>query len=70
MRRAWSRPFDCNVCSSYMQADAPSINCSGIGIQLALFADDTALYLSGQTERNICPHLQKVIEELARWFQI
>ncbi|GBP92924.1 RNA-directed DNA polymerase from mobile element jockey [Eumeta japonica] len=40
------------------------------GVQLALFADDTALYLRGQTERSICPHLQKAIEELARWFQI
>ncbi|GBP83142.1 Probable RNA-directed DNA polymerase from transposon BS [Eumeta japonica] len=42
---------------------------SSSGVQLALFADDTALYLRGQTERNICPHLQKAIEELARWFQ-
>ncbi|GBP86568.1 Probable RNA-directed DNA polymerase from transposon BS [Eumeta japonica] len=40
------------------------------GVQLGLFADDTALYLRGQAERNICPHLQKAIEELARWFQI
>ncbi|GBP87638.1 RNA-directed DNA polymerase from mobile element jockey [Eumeta japonica] len=39
-------------------------------VQIALFADDTALYLRGQTERNICPHLQKAIEKLARWFQI
>ncbi|GBP31286.1 Probable RNA-directed DNA polymerase from transposon BS [Eumeta japonica] len=43
---------------------------SSSGVQLALFADDTALYLRGQTERSICPHLQKAIEELARWFQI
>ncbi|GBP34183.1 RNA-directed DNA polymerase from mobile element jockey [Eumeta japonica] len=39
------------------------------GVQLALFADDTALYLCGQTELNICPHLQKAIKELARWLQ-
>ncbi|GBP27708.1 RNA-directed DNA polymerase from mobile element jockey [Eumeta japonica] len=43
---------------------------SSSGVQLALFADDTALYLRGQTERNICPHLQRAIEELGRWFQI
>ncbi|GBP14436.1 hypothetical protein EVAR_7723_1 [Eumeta japonica] len=42
----------------------------GLGVQLALFADDSALYLRSQTERNVCPHLQKAIEELARWFQI
>ncbi|GBP71324.1 RNA-directed DNA polymerase from mobile element jockey [Eumeta japonica] len=43
---------------------------SSSGVQLALFADNTALYLRDQTERNICPHLQKAVEELARWFQI
>ncbi|GBP83468.1 RNA-directed DNA polymerase from mobile element jockey [Eumeta japonica] len=42
---------------------------SGLGVQLALFADDTALYLCGPTERNICPHLQRAMDELARWFQ-
>ncbi|GBP20502.1 RNA-directed DNA polymerase from mobile element jockey [Eumeta japonica] len=47
---------------------APGLD--GISVQIALFADDTTLYLRGQTERNICPHLQKAIEELARWFQI
>ncbi|GBP31084.1 Probable RNA-directed DNA polymerase from transposon BS [Eumeta japonica] len=40
------------------------------GVQLALFADDTALYLRGATERNIGPHLQRAIDELGRWFQI
>ncbi|GBP40816.1 Probable RNA-directed DNA polymerase from transposon BS [Eumeta japonica] len=34
------------------------------GVQLALFADDTALYLRGATERNIGPHLQRAIDEL------
>ncbi|GBP39799.1 RNA-directed DNA polymerase from mobile element jockey [Eumeta japonica] len=43
---------------------------SSSGVQLALFADDTALYLRGQSERNICPRLQKAIEDLARRFQI
>ncbi|GBP94792.1 Probable RNA-directed DNA polymerase from transposon BS [Eumeta japonica] len=42
---------------------------SSSGVQLALFADDTALYLRGQTERSIYPLLQMAIEELARWFQ-
>ncbi|GBP26832.1 Probable RNA-directed DNA polymerase from transposon BS [Eumeta japonica] len=27
------------------------------GVQVALFTDDTALYLRGQIERSICPHL-------------
>ncbi|GBP67600.1 RNA-directed DNA polymerase from mobile element jockey [Eumeta japonica] len=40
------------------------------GVQLALFADDTALYLRGATERNIGPHLQRAVDELGRWFQI
>ncbi|GBP55073.1 RNA-directed DNA polymerase from mobile element jockey [Eumeta japonica] len=53
-------------CNSVYTNDIPR---SSSGVQLALFADDTALYLRGQTERNICPHLQKAIEELARWFQ-
>ncbi|GBP49013.1 RNA-directed DNA polymerase from mobile element jockey [Eumeta japonica] len=39
------------------------------GVQLALFADDTALYLSGSNFRIITPRLQKVIDELTRWFQ-
>ncbi|GBP79734.1 Probable RNA-directed DNA polymerase from transposon BS [Eumeta japonica] len=39
------------------------------GVQLALFTDDTALYLRGQIERSIFPHLQKAIDELIRWFQ-
>ncbi|GBP97633.1 RNA-directed DNA polymerase from mobile element jockey [Eumeta japonica] len=39
------------------------------GVQLALFADDTALYLSGSSFRIITPRLQKAIDELTRWFQ-
>ncbi|GBP55065.1 Probable RNA-directed DNA polymerase from transposon BS [Eumeta japonica] len=39
------------------------------GVQLALFTDDTALYLRGQTERSIYLHLQRAIDKLARWFQ-
>ncbi|GBP55028.1 RNA-directed DNA polymerase from mobile element jockey [Eumeta japonica] len=39
------------------------------GVQLALFADDTALYLSGSNFRIITPRLQKAIDELTRWFQ-
>ncbi|GBP21610.1 RNA-directed DNA polymerase from mobile element jockey [Eumeta japonica] len=39
------------------------------GVQLALFADDTALYLSGSNFRIITPRLQKAIDKLTRWFQ-
>ncbi|GBP38301.1 Probable RNA-directed DNA polymerase from transposon BS [Eumeta japonica] len=39
------------------------------GVQLALFADDIALYLSGSNFRIITPRLQKTIDELTRWFQ-
>ncbi|GBP33384.1 Probable RNA-directed DNA polymerase from transposon BS [Eumeta japonica] len=35
------------------------------GVQLALSADDTTLYLRGATERNICHHLQRAIDEMA-----
>ncbi|GBP51194.1 hypothetical protein EVAR_85405_1 [Eumeta japonica] len=34
-----------------------------------VFADDTALYLSGSNFRIITPRLQKAIDELTRWFQ-
>ncbi|GBP62763.1 Probable RNA-directed DNA polymerase from transposon BS [Eumeta japonica] len=36
------------------------------GVQLALFADDTALFLRSNCLRNILPRLQKAIEELTR----
>ncbi|GBP59519.1 hypothetical protein EVAR_42424_1 [Eumeta japonica] len=40
-----------------------------LGVQLALFPDDSGLNLHGQIERSICPHLQRTIDELGRWFQ-
>ncbi|GBP78984.1 RNA-directed DNA polymerase from mobile element jockey [Eumeta japonica] len=39
------------------------------GVQLALFADDTALYLRGISFRSITPRLQRAIDELTQWFQ-
>ncbi|GBP88172.1 Probable RNA-directed DNA polymerase from transposon BS [Eumeta japonica] len=39
------------------------------GVQLALFADDTALYLRSSNFRQITLRLQKAIDELTRWFQ-
>ncbi|GBP50271.1 hypothetical protein EVAR_40813_1 [Eumeta japonica] len=36
MRSASPRPLDCDVCSSYVQADTPSINCSGIDASIAV----------------------------------
>ncbi|GBP97050.1 Probable RNA-directed DNA polymerase from transposon BS [Eumeta japonica] len=37
------------------------------GVQLALFADDTALYLRGNNYRDTTPRLQRAIDELTRW---
>ncbi|GBP24722.1 Probable RNA-directed DNA polymerase from transposon BS [Eumeta japonica] len=45
------------------------IPCPQIGVQLALFADDTALYLRCSNFRQITPRLQKAIDEMMRWFQ-
>ncbi|GBP32504.1 Probable RNA-directed DNA polymerase from transposon BS [Eumeta japonica] len=39
------------------------------GVQLALFADESALYLSGSNFCQITPRLQKAIDKLTRWFQ-
>ncbi|GBP31017.1 hypothetical protein EVAR_81917_1 [Eumeta japonica] len=39
------------------------------GVQLALFADNIALYLRGSNFRQITSHLQKVIDVLTLWFQ-
>ncbi|GBP24123.1 PiggyBac transposable element-derived protein 4 [Eumeta japonica] len=38
-------------------------------VQLALFADDTALYQRGINFKNITPRLQTAIDELTQWFQ-
>ncbi|GBP82550.1 Probable RNA-directed DNA polymerase from transposon BS [Eumeta japonica] len=40
------------------------------GVQLALFADDTALYLCGSNFRNTTPRLQRAIDELTRWLRL
>ncbi|GBP11668.1 Probable RNA-directed DNA polymerase from transposon BS [Eumeta japonica] len=39
------------------------------GIQLALFANDTALYYRNKYEKPTFLHLQRVIDELGRWFR-
>ncbi|GBP62047.1 hypothetical protein EVAR_54072_1 [Eumeta japonica] len=36
MQNAWPRPLECNVYNSYVQADAPSINCSEIDASVAI----------------------------------
>ncbi|GBP65913.1 Probable RNA-directed DNA polymerase from transposon BS [Eumeta japonica] len=41
-----------------------------IGVQLAFFADDTALYLRGNSFRDITPRLQRAIDELTRWLRL
>ncbi|GBP36323.1 Probable RNA-directed DNA polymerase from transposon X-element [Eumeta japonica] len=40
------------------------------GVQLALFADDTALFLRSNCLRNILPRLQRAIDELTQWLQL
>ncbi|GBP16386.1 Probable RNA-directed DNA polymerase from transposon BS [Eumeta japonica] len=40
------------------------------GIQLALFVDDTALYLRGSNFRDTTPRLQRAIDELTRWLRL
>ncbi|GBP25667.1 Probable RNA-directed DNA polymerase from transposon BS [Eumeta japonica] len=39
------------------------------GVQLALFADDTALFFRSRTRRSIFHHLPKAIDELGQWFR-
>ncbi|GBP55467.1 RNA-directed DNA polymerase from mobile element jockey [Eumeta japonica] len=39
------------------------------GVQLALFADDTALFLRSRTRRSIFRHLPRAIDELGQWFR-
>ncbi|GBP22157.1 Probable RNA-directed DNA polymerase from transposon X-element [Eumeta japonica] len=40
------------------------------GVQLALFADDTALYLRGSNFRDTTPRLRRAIDELIRWLRL
>ncbi|GBP67659.1 Probable RNA-directed DNA polymerase from transposon BS [Eumeta japonica] len=39
------------------------------GVQLTLFADDTALYFRSRTRLSIFRHLPKAIDELGQWFR-
>ncbi|GBP55068.1 Probable RNA-directed DNA polymerase from transposon BS [Eumeta japonica] len=40
------------------------------GVQLAFFADDTALYLRSNCIGNILPRLQRAIDELTQWLRL
>ncbi|GBP83573.1 RNA-directed DNA polymerase from mobile element jockey [Eumeta japonica] len=40
------------------------------GVQLALFVDDTALYLRSNYIGNILPKLQRAIDELTQWLRL
>ncbi|GBP55015.1 Probable RNA-directed DNA polymerase from transposon BS [Eumeta japonica] len=40
------------------------------GVQFALFADDTALFLLSNCLRNILPRLQRAIDELTQWLRL
>ncbi|GBP69340.1 RNA-directed DNA polymerase from mobile element jockey [Eumeta japonica] len=39
------------------------------GVQLVLFADDTALFFRSRTRRSIFRHLPRAIDELGQWFR-
>ncbi|GBP26877.1 RNA-directed DNA polymerase from mobile element jockey [Eumeta japonica] len=43
---------------------------SNPGVQLALFADDTTLFLRSDSLNHIIPRLQRAINELTQWFQL
>ncbi|GBP31618.1 RNA-directed DNA polymerase from mobile element jockey [Eumeta japonica] len=43
---------------------------SSLGVQLALFADDTTLFLRSDSLNHIIPRLQRAINELTQWFQL
>ncbi|GBP67581.1 Probable RNA-directed DNA polymerase from transposon BS [Eumeta japonica] len=40
------------------------------GVQLVLFADDTAFFLRSNCLRNILPRLQRAIDELTQWLRL
>ncbi|GBP84508.1 Probable RNA-directed DNA polymerase from transposon BS [Eumeta japonica] len=40
------------------------------GVQLALFADDTALFYRNRYRESIARHLQRAIDELGQWFRL
>ncbi|GBP72706.1 Probable RNA-directed DNA polymerase from transposon X-element [Eumeta japonica] len=40
------------------------------GVQLTLFADDTALYVRSISFRDTTPQLERVIDELTRWLRL
>ncbi|GBP83896.1 Probable RNA-directed DNA polymerase from transposon BS [Eumeta japonica] len=40
------------------------------GVQLALFADDTAHFLRSNCLQNILPRLQRAIDELTQWLRL
>ncbi|GBP37296.1 Probable RNA-directed DNA polymerase from transposon BS [Eumeta japonica] len=54
------------LCSAYVN-DIPRPK---TGVQLALFADDTALFLRSNCLRNILPRLQRAIDELTQWLRL
>ncbi|GBP33343.1 hypothetical protein EVAR_30933_1 [Eumeta japonica] len=43
---------------------------SVLGVQLALFSDDTAIYLRSNSIGNILPRLQRAIDELTQWLRL
>ncbi|GBP61489.1 Probable RNA-directed DNA polymerase from transposon BS [Eumeta japonica] len=55
-------PLLYSVCTNNIQQPTSSV-------QLALFADYTAMYMCSKTVHSIYPHLQRAIDELAWWFQ-
>ncbi|GBP88207.1 Probable RNA-directed DNA polymerase from transposon BS [Eumeta japonica] len=54
------------LCSAYVN-DIPRPK---TGVQLALYSDDTALFLRSNCLRNILPRLQRAIDELTQWLRL
>ncbi|GBP17888.1 hypothetical protein EVAR_7881_1 [Eumeta japonica] len=60
------QPLACNVCSSYAQMDAPSINCSHFGASFAniLQPPHVKLVLNIQVEDPRCPSFLPTPQEI------
>ncbi|GBP05032.1 Probable RNA-directed DNA polymerase from transposon BS [Eumeta japonica] len=63
-------PQDTTLSSLLYSTYVNDIPCPSTGVQLAFFADDTALYLTPNSIENILPILQRTIDELTQWFRL
>ncbi|GBP56584.1 Probable RNA-directed DNA polymerase from transposon BS [Eumeta japonica] len=63
-------PQDSTLSPLLYSAYVNDISRQSKGVQLALFADETALFLRSNCLRNILPRLQRAIDELTQWFRL